>query len=124
MLLILVIVVTVLAFDSHEHMDPHDVWYPVRIVLVSAGAGAAAIWILIQAQSGVATILATPMSVECPNCDGEFVLPEYVEALADANAEEETQKWIASHTRPCPSCGSPIQKTSGCVSPPPPSGLA
>lgn len=56
-------------------------------------------------------IVTSPLTVECPECSGEYLLQGYGEALS---GERDTDQWIHEHTRPCPACGSPIQKAGGC----------
>jgi len=64
-------------------------------------------------------ILNRPVPVTCPCCDREFVLSassEFYEGTAAGgrNSDKETQAWIETNTRRCPSCSAPITKTGGC----------
>lgn len=53
--------------------------------------------------------LFKPISVECPCCAFEFILP------ASATVQDaETKTWIENNTRLCPSCSVPITKNGGC----------
>jgi hypothetical protein len=58
-----------------------------------------------------------PIPVECPCCDESFVLSAQNELSPETNSvvgDEQTSKWMQSHTRPCPSCSVPIVKSGGC----------
>lgn len=79
------------------------------------GTGVVASCLAAAVQRKVNAISATPLEVGCPNCETQFLLKDYNEALGDTvEADAQTERWIASNTRPCPSCGSAIQKISGC----------
>ncbi|VEU42304.1 unnamed protein product [Pseudo-nitzschia multistriata] len=54
--------------------------------------------------------LFRPISVGCPCCDNDFVLPAESAHFAD----DESSRWLKANTRPCPSCSVPIVKTEGC----------
>lgn len=58
--------------------------------------------------------LFAPIEVECPCCDQAFILNAESELGNTVIADEATQNWIGSNTRPCPSCSVPICKIDGC----------
>ena len=58
--------------------------------------------------------LFEPITVECPCCDHAFILSAESELGNNIIADEATQEWIGSNTRPCPSCSCPISKIEGC----------
>jgi Zinc finger, C3HC4 type (RING finger) len=58
--------------------------------------------------------LFAPITVECPCCDKSFILNAESELGNNVIADEATKKWIGSHSRPCPSCSCPIEKSDGC----------
>eukprot|EP00529_Nitzschia_sp_RCC80_P011913 CAMPEP_0113482866 /NCGR_PEP_ID=MMETSP0014_2-20120614/23140_1 /TAXON_ID=2857 /ORGANISM="Nitzschia sp." /LENGTH=575 /DNA_ID=CAMNT_0000376397 /DNA_START=308 /DNA_END=2035 /DNA_ORIENTATION=- /assembly_acc=CAM_ASM_000159 len=66
------------------------------------------LWVATQARS----TFFRPIQVGCPCCNEEFILP------ADANSsmyeDEQTNEWMKSNTRQCPSCSVPISKIDGC----------
>mmetsp|Transcript_33158 Transcript_33158/g.84702 ORF Transcript_33158/g.84702 Transcript_33158/m.84702 type:complete len:502 (-) Transcript_33158:231-1736(-) len=111
--------------EADKHFGVLVMW------LVLAGIAAALVsplWIIVgaapvavvskkigrKARQAVAAIQNEALGVGCPHCGDDFLLPNYVQALTDIHAEDETRQWMAANTRPCPSCGSPIQKASGC----------
>jgi len=51
-----------------------------------------------------------PITVECPCCDLQFILPAQSRHLED----EETETWISANSRRCPSCSVPITRSGGC----------
>lgn len=53
--------------------------------------------------------LFKPISVECPCCSFEFVLP-----ATSTIRDQETKEWLKSNSRLCPSCSAPITKNGGC----------
>jgi hypothetical protein len=53
--------------------------------------------------------LFKPISVECPCCSFEFILP-----ASGTIQDAETKTWMENNTRPCPSCSVPITKDGGC----------
>lgn len=60
-----------------------------------------------------------PIIVTCPCCNKDFNLEASSEfelpgASSDTAAEEATQHWKNTNTRPCPGCASPIMKAGGC----------
>ena len=61
-----------------------------------------------------------PIPVECPCCEDSFVLSAQNELSSEDptttnnSSDEQTSKWMQSHTRPCPSCSVPIVKSGGC----------
>mmetsp|Transcript_6633 Transcript_6633/g.13927 ORF Transcript_6633/g.13927 Transcript_6633/m.13927 type:complete len:600 (+) Transcript_6633:83-1882(+) len=62
-------------------------------------------------------ILEKPVIVTCPCCDKEFNLnasAEFEHNNSTSNSESASQQWKNEHTRPCPSCSSPIMKDGGC----------
>jgi len=63
-------------------------------------------WLVLKARQQ----LYRPISVGCPCCDENFVLPVESEHFQN----EETSRWMDTNTRPCPSCSVPIIKASGC----------
>ena len=67
-------------------------------------------WVALQARKA----LFEPITVECPCCDKPFLLNAESELGNSVLADEATQKWINSNTRPCPSCSVPISKIDGC----------
>lgn len=61
--------------------------------------------------------LYKPISVECPCCDGSFILNAESEFSPERNSvigDKASAEWIGSNTRQCPSCSVPISKASGC----------
>jgi len=56
--------------------------------------------------------LIRPISVGCPCCGKDFLLP--TEMTQNMLGDEETSRWINARTRPCPSCSAPIEKDGGC----------
>ena len=61
--------------------------------------------------------LYKPIEVECPCCDGSFILNAESEFSPERNAaigDKASADWIGSNTRQCPSCSVPINKASGC----------
>jgi hypothetical protein len=76
-------------------------------VTVVVGARVLAQW----AARAATAIVSAPLMVECPECTDEYLLQGYGETLS---GERQTDDWIHQHTRPCPACGSPIQKSGGC----------
>jgi Zn finger protein HypA/HybF involved in hydrogenase expression len=105
-MLILIWLVVVNLFRAHP---------PQTTFVAMVGTAAVAACLATAVRRAVATISSTPLQVECPNCDADFLLKDYNDALqGSAQADAQTQRWIASNTRPCPSCGSAIQKISGC----------
>mmetsp|Transcript_5286 Transcript_5286/g.14739 ORF Transcript_5286/g.14739 Transcript_5286/m.14739 type:complete len:298 (+) Transcript_5286:822-1715(+) len=87
---------------------------PVRIALKAALLACTGRWLVASAQKEVSSILRSPLMVGCPDCKQEFILPAYGTALSEASAEDETRRWLSTFTRPCPSCGCPIEKIGGC----------
>eukprot|EP00980_Cylindrotheca_fusiformis_P029621 scaffold23625_cov137-Cylindrotheca_fusiformis.AAC.6 len=63
-----------------------------------------------KAASWARDALFKPISVECPCCSFEFILPASATTVQDA----ETKSWMEQNTRPCPSCSVPITKNGGC----------
>lgn len=63
-------------------------------------------------------IVEKPIVVTCPCCDKEFNLNASAEFehnnSTSSNSESASQQWKNEHTRPCPSCSSPIMKDGGC----------
>lgn len=47
-----------------------------------------------------------PITVGCPCCNEDFILPAESKELQD----DETSRWMNANTRPCPSCSVPISK--------------
>lgn len=58
--------------------------------------------------------LFSPITVECPCCDESFILNAESELGNNVIADEATEKWIGSNSRPCPRCSVPICKIDGC----------
>ena len=56
--------------------------------------------------------LTAPITVSCPECGGDYLLQGYGES--PDGGRQETDTWIKANTRPCPACGSPIEKMGGC----------
>lgn len=54
--------------------------------------------------------LFRPITVECPCCNFEFILPASSATIED----QETKAWMENNTRLCPSCSAPIAKQGGC----------
>ena len=105
-MLILMWLVLVNLFRAHP---------PQTTLQAMVGTAAVAFCLTVAVRRTVNAISSTLLEVGCPNCDGTFLLKDYNEALVgSAEADAETKRWIASNTRPCPSCGSAIQKISGC----------
>ena len=92
--------------------------HPISINLL-AMVGLAAVSHLLRdtARAWVNRVNTEPLSVGCPDCESTFLLKDYSVALGHMNpadADAESERWIASNTRPCPSCGTAIQKIAGC----------
>ena len=89
---------------------------PLTMLLAMAVTAAAAVYLGTAVRRALTAISSTPLEVGCPNCEVKFLLKDYNEALGcgTAAADAQTERWISSNTRPCPSCGSAIQKISGC----------
>mmetsp|Transcript_13615 Transcript_13615/g.39003 ORF Transcript_13615/g.39003 Transcript_13615/m.39003 type:complete len:412 (-) Transcript_13615:112-1347(-) len=61
--------------------------------------------------------LYKPIEVECPCCDGSFILNAESEFSPERNSvlgDKASAEWIGTNTRQCPSCSVPISKASGC----------
>lgn len=56
--------------------------------------------------------LFQPIKVDCPCCDGSFILPASTTNADIVDAE--SKKWMDRHSRRCPSCSAPISKNGGC----------
>ena len=92
--------------------------HPLYTTTLAMGATiAAAQWLRQTARRRVRGIATEPLSVQCPECEASFLLKDYSDALGHMDADEadaETQRWVKANTRPCPTCGTAIQKISGC----------
>eukprot|EP00038_Savillea_parva_P014721 m.11907 g.11907 ORF g.11907 m.11907 type:complete len:443 (+) comp2889_c0_seq1:394-1722(+) len=82
--------------------------YVGMLAIVVAVAGQ---WLATAAREASTAAVTAPLSVECPECQADYLLQGYGETLS---GERQTDQWIHEHTRPCPACGSPIQKAGGC----------
>jgi IBR domain, a half RING-finger domain len=71
-------------------------------------AMATQLWVATQAR----TMFFRPIQVGCPCCNEPFILP--AEVNSTIYHDEQTNEWMKSNTRPCPSCSVPISKVSGC----------
>eukprot|EP01043_Picozoa_sp_COSAG02_P048834 COSAG02_NODE_4842_length_4916_cov_2.448204_2_plen_835_part_00 len=92
--------------------------HPISIhLLAMVGLAAGSHWLQVTARAWVSRVNTEALSVVCPDCESTFLLKDYSVALGHINAADadaESERWIASNTRPCPSCGTAIQKISGC----------
>jgi hypothetical protein len=92
--------------------------HPSRSVLVDLVCMAAPLFVIFGKVGRVAghymagwarNALFRPITVACPCCNFEFILP------ASAHIkDQETKEWMENNTRLCPSCSAPITKNGGC----------
>lgn len=60
-----------------------------------------------QARCRLKRALRAPTQVGCPCCEARFVLPGSEDTAS-------SEAWLKQHSRPCPRCKAPIQKSGGC----------
>lgn len=98
---------------------------PLAVAALASALGAAARVVACGTARAVASTASAPLSVACPECEASFLVAGWSREGLAAHAgggssrleqaeAEKTARWVQTHTRPCPSCGSPIQKTGGC----------
>ena len=102
--------------------------HPLHVTVLAMGATATtAFYLRRTSRRWVSGINTEPLAVTCPDCEVDFLLKDYSQALGhmnQADADAETERWIKSNMRPCPSCGTAIQKINGCNARAPSAGLA